>query len=108
MVGAWEQCGGELEWCESYPNLMKLWKIVLTLPASTASCERGFSKLNHIKNDDRSRLCLKTLDFHLIGLGDPLLEMAHGRCLLPKTYGFGGFKSQAIFSCRGFLDKSHA
>ena len=62
MIGAWEQCGGEPEWCESYPNLMKLWQIVLTLPSSTASCERGFSKLNRIKNDDRSRLCLETLD----------------------------------------------
>jgi hypothetical protein len=25
-------------------------------------CERGFSKLNRIKNDDRSRLSLETLD----------------------------------------------
>ena len=62
MFGAWEQCRGEPEWCESFPNLMKLWQVVLILPASTASCERGFSKLNRIKNDDRSRLCLETLD----------------------------------------------
>jgi hypothetical protein len=62
MVATWEQCGGEPEWCEFYPNLMKLWQIVLTLPASTTSCERVFSKLNRIKNDDRSRLGLETLD----------------------------------------------
>ena len=41
---------------------MKLWQIVLTLPSSTASHEKGFFKLNRIKNDDRSRLCLETLD----------------------------------------------
>jgi hypothetical protein len=23
MIGAWEQCGGELQWCESYSNLVK-------------------------------------------------------------------------------------
>ena len=62
MFGAWEKCRGELEWCDSFPKLMKLWKIVLILPASTASCERGFSKMNRIKNYDRSRLCLETLD----------------------------------------------
>ena len=62
MFGSWEQCRGEPKWCDSFPNLMKLWKIVLILPASTASCERGFSKMNRIKNYDRSRLCLETLD----------------------------------------------
>ena len=41
---------------------MKLWKIILTLHTRIASCERGFSKLNRIKNDDRSRLALETLD----------------------------------------------
>ena len=40
MVAAWEQCGGEPEWCESYPNLMKLWQIVFILCASTVSCDR--------------------------------------------------------------------
>ena len=62
MFGECEQCRGEPEWCDSFPNLMKLWQVVLILPASTASCQRGFSKLNRIKNDDRSRLCLETLD----------------------------------------------
>ena len=49
MFGACKQCRGELEWCDSFPNLMKLWQVVLILPTSTTSCERGFSKLNHIK-----------------------------------------------------------
>ena len=60
--GAWEQCRGEPEWCDSFPNLMKLWNIILILPASTASCERVFSKMNSIQNYDSSRLCLETLD----------------------------------------------
>jgi hypothetical protein len=46
---------------------MKLWKTsglssFLLEILLTASCERGFSKLNGIKNDDRSRLGLETLD----------------------------------------------
>lgn len=41
---------------------MQLWQAILVIPASTAVCERGFSKLNRIKNEDRSRLSLKTLD----------------------------------------------
>ena len=41
---------------------MQLWQAILVIPASIAVCERGFSKLNQIKNDDRSRLSLETLD----------------------------------------------
>ena len=41
---------------------MKLWQVGMILLAITASCERGFSNLNRIKNDDRSRLYLETLD----------------------------------------------
>jgi hAT family C-terminal dimerisation region len=62
MFGAWDLCGGEPEWFEGFPCLMQLWQIILVLPASLAVCERGFSKLNRIKNDDRSRLSLDTLD----------------------------------------------
>ena len=49
MFGAWEKCKGEPEWCDYFPNLMKLWQVGMILLAITASCERGFSKLNHIK-----------------------------------------------------------
>lgn len=62
MFGAWDLCGGEPEWFEGFPCLIHLWQIILVMPASTAVCERGFSKLNRIKNDDRSRLSLDTLD----------------------------------------------
>ena len=62
MFGAWDLCGDEPEWFEGFPYLMHLWQAILVIPASTAVCERGFSKLNRIKNDDRSRLSLETLD----------------------------------------------
>ena len=62
MFGAWDLCGAEHEWFEGFPCLMQLWQIILVIPASTAVCERGFSKLSRIKNDDRSRLSLETLD----------------------------------------------
>ena len=36
--------------------------LFFVIPASTAICEKGFSKLNRIKNEDRSRLSFETLD----------------------------------------------
>ena len=39
-----------------YPNITKLILIKLILPLTTVQCERGFSALNFIKNDYRSRL----------------------------------------------------
>ena len=37
-------------------NVLGLVDLVLTLPAHSADCERGFSRLNYVKNDWRSRL----------------------------------------------------
>ncbi|MCO5588679.1 hypothetical protein L7F22_042638 [Adiantum nelumboides] len=59
---AWVHCCGEVEWVESYPNLMKLWQALLVIPISTAICERGFSKQNRIKDDERYCFTLNTLD----------------------------------------------
>lgn len=59
MHGEWDLCGNELE---NFSCLIRVWKIILVIPASTKICERGFSKLNRIKSDDRSRLSLDTLD----------------------------------------------
>ena len=43
--------------------------IVLVLPSSSTSCERGFSRINCIKTDLRSRLTMGNLDsLMLIGL----------------------------------------
>ena len=41
---------------ETYPNMITLMTLALTMPVSTASCERGFSKHNLIKNKIRARL----------------------------------------------------
>ena len=45
-----------------YPYLSKIASIALTLPVSTADCERGFSTMNRIKTDRRTRLNTPTLD----------------------------------------------
>ena len=42
MFGAWEKSRGEREWCDFFPNLMKLWQVVMILPAKITSSERGF------------------------------------------------------------------
>ncbi|MCO5597856.1 hypothetical protein L7F22_051941 [Adiantum nelumboides] len=62
MKEAWRMFGHMKNWQDSFPNLMKLWQVVLVLPASTVACERGFSKQNLIKDDMRTRLTIKTLD----------------------------------------------
>ena len=41
---------------EAYPNVATLITLALTMPVSTAGCERGFSKHNLIKNKIRARL----------------------------------------------------
>lgn len=41
---------------DAYSNINKLVKLSLTLPLSSAACERGFSHLNIIKTKYRSRL----------------------------------------------------
>lgn len=41
---------------EAYPNMLKLVTLALTMPLSTAVCERGFSKHNLIKTRYRARL----------------------------------------------------
>ena len=47
---------------ERFPVLSKLMLIVLVLPSPSASCERGFSRMNCIKTDRRSRLTTGNLD----------------------------------------------
>ena len=55
---------------------MKLWQAVLTIPASTVDCERGFSKQNIIKDIRKSRLGLDTLDALMrISLNGPQLSI---------------------------------
>jgi hypothetical protein len=42
--------------------MTKLWQAVLVIPASTTSCERGFSTQNYIKSTLRCSLVLETLE----------------------------------------------
>jgi hypothetical protein len=42
--------------------MTQLWQVILTLPASTASCERGFSTQNLIESYGRCALNITTLD----------------------------------------------
>ena len=46
---------------DQYPNLLSLIDLVLTIPASTAECERGFSAMKRVKSDWRCRLNTTTL-----------------------------------------------
>ncbi|KAH7439027.1 hypothetical protein KP509_04G041600 [Ceratopteris richardii] len=62
MHDTWEVCLGSKSWWDLYPGMMQLWQICLVIPASTAACERGFSRHNYIKSISRSSLALDTLN----------------------------------------------
>ena len=51
-----------LDYFGKYPHMTKLWQVVIVIPTSTASCERGFSTQNHIKSTLRCSLVLETLE----------------------------------------------
>ena len=53
---------GDPSFSSLYPTLSKLASITLTLPISTANCERGFSTMNRIKTDPKNQLETFTLD----------------------------------------------
>ena len=61
---------------DSFPNLLKLAAVALTLPIHTADCERGFSLQNNLKNCQRNRLLPERLDTLMVILaeGPPLQE----------------------------------
>jgi hypothetical protein len=62
MKEAWKVFRNTKQCNKTYPHMMKLWQVLLTIPASTVDCERGFSKQNIIKDIQKSRLGLDTLD----------------------------------------------
>lgn len=62
MLEAWKFCGETPHWHADWPNLMRLWQIVMVIPASTVVCERGFSKQVLSRNTSRSRLSLPIWD----------------------------------------------
>ena len=50
MHQAWMVYSSNLDYVGRYPHMTMMWQTVLVIPASTASCERGFSTQNHIKS----------------------------------------------------------
>jgi hypothetical protein len=50
---------------QSFQNLSILFQIYLTIPISTAGCERIFSRMNLIKTEIRNRMSLDVLNDHL-------------------------------------------
>ncbi|KAI5057861.1 hypothetical protein GOP47_0027876 [Adiantum capillus-veneris] len=72
MHSAWQYCCNHEEWEVSFPWTMKLWRALLLLPLSSVACERGFSKMNKIKNKSRNRLSLASLGLAMfVGLNTP-------------------------------------
>ena len=49
----WKQC---TRFQQEYNSILKLFDLVLTLPAISTACERGFSHMKLIKTDIRSHL----------------------------------------------------
>lgn len=61
---------------ESYPSLLRLADILLTIPLSSVDCERGFSRLNLIKTKNRD-LSFEMLDnLMFVSLNIDLLDEA--------------------------------
>ena len=67
-MGLHGKCLDELTWevvsdgvGKDNPNFMALINLLLTLPATSAVCEQGFSQMKKIKNDWRSRLTNESL-----------------------------------------------
>ena len=81
---------------DSFPNLLKLAAVALTLPIHTADCERGFSLQNNLKNCQRNRLLPERLDTLMVisAEGPPLQEFQFERALMK----WKAEKSRKIFS----------
>ena len=60
---------------DQLPNVLGLIDLILTIPASTAECERGFSGMKRVKSDWRARLNTSTLsDLLLVLLEGPSID----------------------------------
>jgi len=59
---------------ESYPSLLKLANILLTIPLSSVDCERGFSRLNLIKTKNRDLGFTMLNNLMFVGLNIDLLD----------------------------------
>ena len=59
---AWSIFAFTDDYLSRFPHMIQLWQVVLTLPASTATCEREFPTQNHIKSFGRCALNISTLE----------------------------------------------
>lgn len=50
-----------VQYGQRFPNFLYLLDIVITLPMSTAVCERGFSTMKRVKSDWRANLTTEML-----------------------------------------------
>ena len=62
MHHAWAIFASTEDYLSIFPHMTQLWQVILTLPAGTTSCERGFSTQNLIKFYGRCALNITTLD----------------------------------------------
>ena len=78
----WNSVLGNITWKEinrrhslDLPNLLPLVDLVLTLPSTSADCERGFSAMKHIKNEHRASLSSSALDdLMMVYINSPAIE----------------------------------
>ncbi|KAL7400270.1 hypothetical protein ABVT39_009521 [Epinephelus coioides] len=59
---AWQDFFLDDVWRSSFPNLLLIVELILVLPLSTASIERGFSAMKQTKTDWRSNLSVHNTD----------------------------------------------
>ena len=58
----------------AFPNLLQLYKILVTLPVGTSKCQQSFSKLKIIKDKLRSTMGQQCLDSLLINVDRELTK----------------------------------
>ncbi|XP_049892466.1 zinc finger protein 862-like isoform X2 [Epinephelus moara] len=83
---------------DTCPNVLELIDLILTIPASTADCERGFNIMKVVKSDWRSSLKADTLsDLLLMQLSSPpisefdpsaAVELWHTDCIRGRRPNF--------------------
>jgi hypothetical protein len=62
MHHAWAIFAYTEDYLSIFSHMTQLWQVILTLPASTSSCERGFLAQNIIKSSGRCALNITILD----------------------------------------------
>ena len=83
ILDAWSRLYGH--YYSSCKNIFFLLSVAMTLPLSSASCERGFSKQNYIKTRFRSKMLQPHLDSLMrISINAPLFNMID----LNEAYNF--------------------